>query len=112
LKPSLRIEIAEDLRKLLRPLPPSERLLIGQAIQQTATTWGAPHLHAGIGIRKLTRTYFECRSGLRLRLVFKAIGSESLHFILLGNHDEIRRFLKIHRQGASYFTVEYQSGLA
>jgi hypothetical protein len=57
--------------------------------------WGQPHLHAGSGIRKLSPTYFECRSGLHTRLVFKMIEGQTLYFAFMGNHDEIRRFLKM-----------------
>jgi len=45
----------------------------------------------------MTHSYFECRSGLHTRLVFKVLGSEALHFVFMGNHDEIRRFIKSSR---------------
>ena len=67
---------------------------IGAAIHKVTTSWGHPHLHGGVGIRRLGPAYFECRTGLRVRLVFKALAPNLLHFVFLGNHDEIRRFLK------------------
>jgi len=57
--------------------------------------WGIPHLHGGVGIRKLGRDVFECRAGLDARMLFVADASNSeLTFFALGNHDEIRRLLK------------------
>ena len=63
------------------------------ALQTVATAWGQPHLHAGIGIRRLKRNWFECRAGLPVRLVFAASPGR-LIFHFAGNHDEVRRFAK------------------
>ena len=95
-KTSLRIEIDSALSRQIRSLDPDQRQMIGSAINQAATAWGHPHQHAGSGIRKLTHGYFECRSGLKARLVFKKLAPNALHFFLLGNHDDVQRFLKRH----------------
>ncbi len=55
---------------------------------------GKPHEHAGIGLRKLGASFFEGRSGLRLRLIFEVLPGGILYFHLLGDHEEVRRFLK------------------
>lgn len=55
--------------------------------------FGAPHLHSGLGIRRLRDSLFECRVGLKLRLVFDA-KLEVLTFSDLGTHDEIRRIVR------------------
>ncbi len=55
--------------------------------------FGTPHLHSGLGIRRLRDSLFECRVGLKLRLVFDAEPS-ALTFSDLGTHDEIRRIVK------------------
>jgi hypothetical protein len=81
----------------LRALDRQSRQALGQAINDARDAWGQPHLHAGAGIRKLKQSYFECRSGLGLRLVFEDFGADGLYFIFMGNHDEIRRFLKSSR---------------
>ena len=54
---------------------------------------GIPHLHRGIGLRKLRDDYFEIRVGLKARLVFENTPT-GLFFEFLGNHDEVKRFLK------------------
>ena len=96
-KPSLRISFDGDFLKQLRLLEREEHQIIGKAINDVSAAWGQPHLHAGTGLRKLREKIFECRSGLKTRLVFELLADGSLYFHLMGNHDEIRRFLKLSR---------------
>ncbi len=91
-KPSL--EIDPRLLRQIRALGGRERQLIGQAIEEARLAWGTPHRHAGAGARKLTSGFFECRCGLKIRLVFEELPDGRLYFHLMGNHDEIRRFIK------------------
>ena len=57
--------------------------------------WVSPHAHRGAGIRKLGLDLFECRAGVRLRLLFQPDPiKRELVFFEVGNHDEIRRALK------------------
>ena len=55
--------------------------------------FGAPHLHSGLGIRRLRGSLFECRAGLKLRLAFDAEPG-LLSFSDLGTHDEIRNIIR------------------
>jgi hypothetical protein len=72
-----------------------ERGAVNQALLAVLPAWGFPHSHQGAGIRKLGADLFECRAGLRLRLLFKAAKLEKeLIFLEVGDHDEIRRILK------------------
>ena len=76
-------------------LPPQERAAVNQALTAVLPAWGSPHAHQGAGIRKLGADLFECRAGLRLRLLFKANKPErELVFFEVGDHDEIRKVLK------------------
>jgi hypothetical protein len=76
-------------------LPKEQRRNVAAAIDATAAAWGQPHLHRGIGIRRLTDNVFECRSGLDNRLVFVFIATPpELVFVMMGNHDEIRAFIR------------------
>jgi len=51
-----------------------------------------PH---GMGLRKLKDPYYEFRSGLGIRVVFRR-QADLTEFVLVGNHDDIKRFLKVH----------------
>ena len=47
----------------------------------------------GLGIRKLTGSFFEIRVGLDIRLVFQN-RPECLLFVMAGNHAEVQKFLR------------------
>ena len=90
---SREIYLSERFRTAVREYPKPIRAEIGQAIDRLQTALGQPHQHAGLGIRKLVKNYFEMRVGLDLQLIFK-VESDSIIFVFAGTHDEVRRFLK------------------
>ena len=57
--------------------------------------WGKPHLHGGVGIRRLADHLYESRVGLQERLIFQNL-EKSLYFHFMGNHDEVQKFLRSH----------------
>jgi hypothetical protein len=89
----LHIELAPELKAAIRRLPKRQRKQIGEVITAVRDGFGAPHLHSGLGIRRLRGSLFECRVGLKLRLVFD-VESGVLSFSDLGTHDEIRKIIK------------------
>jgi hypothetical protein len=91
----LRARVADDLLEQLRARSKADRRIIGEAMNAVVASWGQPHLYSRIGIRRLTRTVFECRVGLddRLAFVFVATPPE-LVFFFLGDHDEIQRLIR------------------
>jgi hypothetical protein len=66
----LKASVTDDLLEKIRSRSKSERQEIGDAINRVLESWGHPHAHSGIGIRRLTKTIFECRVGLDERLAF------------------------------------------
>lgn len=80
----------------LRGLPDADLQVIGAALNTAAATFGHPHLHHGRGIRRLGKALYEVRAGLARRLVFRRCG-DALEFDLVGNHDQIRAYLKNRR---------------
>ena len=87
------IDLSKRFRTRIREVPKSRRREIARVIDAVRDGFGAPHLHSGLGIRRLKGNYFECRVGLKLRLVFRARAGV-LYFITAGNHDEVEAFLK------------------
>jgi hypothetical protein len=77
----------------IRALPSAERHEVGEAIRRAQESFGQPHLHLGVGLRKLSEQHFEIRVGLDIRLIFTNEPTE-LKFVFMGNHDEVRRFLR------------------
>ena len=62
-------------------------------MERAAAGFGFPHRHAGLGLRGLALGFYECRTGLKLRLVFERDGND-LVFTFAGTHDGVRAFLK------------------
>jgi hypothetical protein len=94
----LKAKVTEELLEILRSKSKSGRQEIGDAINQVLENWGRPHGHSGIGIRRLTKTIFECRVGLDDRLAFVFIATPpDLVFFFLGNHDEIQKLIRSNR---------------
>lgn len=87
------IDLSKRFRNRLRELPKARHREIARVIDAVRDGFGTPHLHSGLGIRRLEGDYFECRVGRRLRLVFRARHGV-LYFITAGNHDDVERFMK------------------
>ena len=49
----------------------------------------------GIGLKRLRGNFWEVRKGLKTRILFRWNG-ELVEFVLAGNHDDVRKFLKGH----------------
>ena len=91
--PPCAVEFIERFAEDVRGLPAVKRLEIEAVLRRLSQTFGQPHLHTGLGIRRLKQNYFECRVGRDLRMVFRLDGSV-LTMTRVGNHEDVRRFLK------------------
>jgi len=87
------VEFNRSVTAALRGKSKSERRAIGLAIQNAQKHFGNPHSHSGLGIRKMTETYYELRVGLDYRLIF-INEPDFLQFVAEGSHDQVKRFLK------------------
>jgi hypothetical protein len=66
---------------------------IEQALLWMPDSFGQPHAHAGLSIRRLRANIFECRAGLKIRLLFRArLGA--LEFFFAGSHDDVSRLIR------------------
>jgi len=81
--------------RFLKSIPAPRRAEILAAMKAAGEAYGQPHLHAGVGLRRI-RPFMECRCGLDLRLVFQR-EKDALIFHLCGTHDEVGAFLKNQR---------------
>ena len=88
------------MKKLATPrfligVPPARHDEVLAVMAAALVSFGQPHLHAGIGLRRIP-PFMECRCGLDLRLVFQREG-DALVFHLCGTHDQVKAFLKNRR---------------
>lgn len=87
------LSIAPGVLQRLRGLPKGEKVECLLALCELAESFGQPHTHSGIGIRKLGAKLFECRGSLALRFIFQDRPTD-LFVAFLGSHDEVKALLK------------------
>ena len=83
---------AAVLRRL-RELRKEERAECLLALCEVVESFGRPHVHSGLGVRKLGPRLFECRGTLTLRFLFQS-RPEDLFVCFLGSHDEVKALLR------------------
>jgi hypothetical protein len=87
------LSIDPAVMQRLQRLPKDERVECLLALCDLADTFGRPHVHSGLGIRKLGSRLFECRGNVALRFIFQDRPTD-LFVSFLGNHDEIKAVLR------------------
>jgi len=102
----LRIQLSKNLKKpfvlsptllkQLNALPESERAAALLALVQVDEGFGRPHVHAGLGIRKLRDGVFEFRVSRAMRGVFREF-PDRVEFELIGSHEDVQKFMRVLR---------------
>ncbi len=78
--------------RAFRKLTAAEQSLVCGAAERLPDAFGKPHVHAGIGIRRI-KSWYEFRAGLKLRVLFR-LNEGDAFLAIVGNHDEIARFIR------------------
>ena len=86
------LSIDPAVLRRLQNLPRNERAECLLALCELPEAFGRPHVHSGLGIRKLGDKIFECRGNVSLRFIFQDRLSD-LFISFLGNHDEAKALL-------------------
>ncbi len=90
----MRIQYLHSFDKDFSVLRPLDRTRVRHAIEAALDYLSASHAPPkGLGLKKLRSHFWEIRVGLKLRILF-ALEADCLTFILVGNHDDIRRALR------------------
>jgi mRNA-degrading endonuclease YafQ of YafQ-DinJ toxin-antitoxin module len=90
----MKIALTEHFQIDVRGLSIEQRAAVFEVLLSLPKALGIPHLHAGLGMRKIHRTgIWEARVGLGLRLVF-AFADSVLTLVRAADHDEVRRYLR------------------
>jgi len=79
-------------RSLAR-LDPSRKARVTASIDQLVAGFETGQLPAGVGMKQLRPGLWEFRAGLSDRVVFSRT-ADLVAFLLVGTHDEIKRFLR------------------
>jgi hypothetical protein len=91
------LSLEPQVLKKLRELPKDTRTECLLALCDLIESFGRPHVHIGLGLRKLGPNLFECRGNRSLRFLFEDRPGE-LFVSFLGNHDEIKAALRAGRR--------------
>ncbi len=76
-------------------LPRDRQQRVRHAVDLAIDLFAAGQMPAGLGLKRLRGPVWELRAGLGDRVVFTLAGS-IVTFVLVGAHDEIRRYLRHH----------------
>ena len=88
------VELSKRFKKIVREA--GREAEVSAALRLVLAGFGRPHVHSGLGIRKLGKHLYECRTGLAWRLIFEA-RKGVLTFDFAGDHDEVQNYLRGNR---------------
>jgi len=74
-------------------LDPVRKARLKAAIDRLVAAFETERITPGFGLKQLRPGLWELRAGLSDRIIFRRAG-DLVEFLLVGDHDEIRRFLK------------------
>ena len=88
------VEIGPSWKRWAKHRSDTELEEIAHRLAELVATFGKPHAHAGLGLRRLRENAFEFRISRGLRVVFLFFKPNRLQLMMAGNHDEVRAWLK------------------
>ena len=89
----MRYERKPAFERAFQRLPPDRKARAKDAVRQLVQFFETRQQPQGLGLKRLRERYWEVRSGLGDRVIFRLSG-DLVELILIGNHDEIRRWLR------------------
>ena len=90
----MRFEFKPSFERSIKALSPNEKSEIkGSASQLIDTLAKDRQIHQGLGLKRLRGDFWEARKGIKARILFRWQG-DLVEFVLAGNHDDVKRFLK------------------
>ncbi len=89
----MRYYTSSAFEQSLRELSVSRKEQVKKALQLAVAFFETGQLPHGLGLKPLQHDFWEIRAGLGERVVFRR-NKDTIEFILVGSHDDIKRFLK------------------
>jgi len=90
------IVILPSFERSLKKLSALENKQIAESLEAFNAMLISGHCTAGLGFKKINHDKYELRVTIRLRVVIKSDG-DTYYLVLVGNHDEVRRYLREYR---------------
>ena len=88
------VEFSASWQHWARHRTDAELAEIAISLKQLQDSFGKPHVHSGLGLRRLSPRLFEFRISSGIRVVFAFIKPRAIRLAMTGNHDEVRAWLK------------------
>ena len=88
------VELGASWKRWARHRTDSDLQEINQRLLALVETFGKPHAHAGLGLRRLRDNAFEFGISRGTRVVFLFFKPNRLQLMMTGSHDEVRAWLK------------------
>lgn len=90
----MRFEFKPSFERSIKSRHPPEKTEIKEVAAQLIDVLSRDRqIHEGLGLKRLMGNFWEVRKGIKTRILFRWEG-DLLEFVLAGNHDDIKRFLK------------------
>src|ERR1051325_708496 len=88
------VEIGASWKRWAKRRTDEELLEVKQHAAQMIEALGKPHEHAGLGLRLIRKDHFEFRISRGMRVIFPLIKPRTLRLMVIGNHEEVRAWIK------------------
>jgi hypothetical protein len=89
----IRVDVGPRLIRTARELGPEITRKAEEALSSIAESFGAPHRHGGLGLRKLGPNSYEVRVSLQWRIVMIKEANRLTAYDIM-DHDQVRIWLK------------------
>lgn len=91
-----KILILPSFERSVRKLSSPEKRKLAQSLEDFNSFLLREEMPLGFGFKKINHDKYEFRVDIRLRVVVKVEGNE-YYLVLVGNHDEVKRYLRYYR---------------
>lgn len=86
--------LSSAFEKSLRGLEDARKERVKKALQLTVAFFETGSLPGGLGLKPLRYDVWEVRAGLDDRILFRKQKSHLVEFLMVGSHEEVKRYLK------------------
>ena len=91
---ALKLEVGSSWKRWAKQRSDADLADIAERCRELLAGFGQPHLHAGLGIRKLHGNLYEFRASRGLRVGFYLIKPQTIRLAMCGNHEAVANRLK------------------
>jgi hypothetical protein len=88
------VEFGSQWKRWAKQRSEPELQEIAARLGELRKSFGKPHQHGGLGVRRLENNAFEFRISRALRVIFFYNKPNVLKLMMVGNHDDVRTWIR------------------